>query len=90
VAGQSWEEQKKKRNRLAALPARRDKLLADIERAEARRAAIAAGYAEPGFFERTPSTEVEKLEAESQALAAQIDAAMTEWEQIETELSADT
>ena len=82
----SWEEQKRQRNRKANLPARRDKLLADIAIAEARKAAITAKYAEVGFFERTPSTEIEKLEHESEKLGQQIDAAMSEWEQIETEL----
>ncbi len=85
----SWEEQKRRRNRLAGLPGRRDKLLAEISTHEARRAAITASYAEPGFFERTPASEVEKLEKESEALATKIEAAMTEWEQIETELAAE-
>ena len=53
-SGVSWEEQKRRRNRLNALPGRRDKVLAAIEAAEARRKAIAALYAEPGFFTRTP------------------------------------
>jgi energy-coupling factor transporter ATP-binding protein EcfA2 len=87
VATESWEEQKRRRNRLAGLPARRDKVLASIESAEARRAAIVQLYAEPGFFERTPSTEVEELEAESERLRVQIDEWMAEWERLEMELS---
>src|SRR5258706_7874434 len=39
--GVSWEEQKRRNNRRKALPARRDKLLASIQGAEERRAAIA-------------------------------------------------
>ena len=86
--GLSWEEQKRRRNRLASLPARRDRLLADIASAEARRAAITAMYAEPGFFQRTAATEVEALEHESATLAAKIDVAMAEWEAVETELAS--
>jgi ATPase subunit of ABC transporter with duplicated ATPase domains len=85
---QAWEEQKRRRNRLAALPARRDKVLASIEQAEARRAVIAAYYAEPGFFQRTTKNEVEALERESQSLQTQIEAWMAEWEALETELAA--
>ena len=44
AAGASWEEQKRRRNRLAALPKRRDEVLASIESAEARRRAIEAGW----------------------------------------------
>ena len=43
--GGSWEDQKRRRNRLAALPLRRDKLLATIDLAEARRKVIEALYA---------------------------------------------
>jgi energy-coupling factor transporter ATP-binding protein EcfA2 len=85
--GASWEEQKKRRNRLNALPARRDKLLAQIEVAEARKGEIAQKYAEPGFFQRAQKDEVEALEAENADLGKKIEAWMTEWEEIETELS---
>ena len=51
--GGSWEEQKRRRNRQKELPARRDKVLAAIEAAEARKKAIHELYASPGFFERT-------------------------------------
>ena len=87
-AALSWEEQKRRRNRLAALPGRRDKVLASIESAEARKKAIHALYEEPGFFQRTSGAEVEKLEAESKELSAQIDGWIAEWEAIEAELAA--
>ena len=70
-AGVSWEEQKRRRNRLNALPARRDKVLASIEAAEARRKAIVEGYAQPGFFERTAKAEVEALEREDADLGGE-------------------
>ena len=86
--GLSWEEQKRRRNKANALPARRDKVLASIESAEARRKAIAALYAAPGFFETTPKEEQKKLEREDAELESKIDRFMTEWEEIEGELNA--
>ncbi|HQY64361.1 MAG TPA: ABC-F family ATP-binding cassette domain-containing protein [Polyangiaceae bacterium] len=87
----SWEEQKRRRNQRNALPARRDKVLAAIEQAEARRRAIAELYSTPSFFEVTLDAgrgrEVQRLEREDAELAAKIDAWMTEWEAIEAELS---
>ena len=86
--GVSWEEQKRRRNRLAALPARRDKLLATIDEAEVRRKAIEALYASDGFFTRTPKAEVERLQREDAELAANIDRWTVEWEAVETEIAA--
>ena len=85
-SGLSWEEQKKRRNKLATLPARRDKLLAQIEVAEARKKSIADSYLDPGFFERTSPPELKKLEQESQNLVKQIEAWLAEWESVEAEL----
>jgi ATPase subunit of ABC transporter with duplicated ATPase domains len=82
----SWEEQKRRRNRLDALPARRDKVLASIEAAEARRKAIHEAYAEPGFFERTGREQLDHLGREDAELKDRIDAWMADWEQIEAEL----
>jgi ATPase subunit of ABC transporter with duplicated ATPase domains len=84
--GLSWEEQKRKRNRLNALPARRDKVLAAIDLAEARRRAIAGLYAEPGFFQRTAGEEVKSLEREDAELESQIKGWLAEWEDLEKEL----
>jgi ATPase subunit of ABC transporter with duplicated ATPase domains len=85
--GASWEEQKRRRNRLTALPARRDKLLAAIDQAEARRRAIAELYAEPGFFQRTAAEQVQALQREDAELATQIEQWLAEWEEIEKEIS---
>jgi ATPase subunit of ABC transporter with duplicated ATPase domains len=87
-SGLSWEDQKRRRNRLNALPARRDKVLAAIDVAEARRRAIAALYAEPGFFQRTPGDEVQALQREDAELTSQIEGWLAEWEEIEKELTA--
>jgi ATPase subunit of ABC transporter with duplicated ATPase domains len=84
--GASWEEQKRRRNRLTALPARRDKLLAAIDQAEERRRAIAHLYAEPGFFQRTAPDQVQALQREDAELATQIEKWLAEWEEIEKEL----
>jgi ATPase subunit of ABC transporter with duplicated ATPase domains len=85
--GLSWEEQKKRRNRLRTLPARRDTLLAGIEAAEARKTELAALYAEPGFFERTPKDEVARLAREQSALGPEIEKLIAEWESVEKELT---
>ncbi len=86
--GASWEEQKRRRNRLAALPGRRDKVLAAVDEAEARRKVIAAAYAEPDFFARTPAEDVKKLEGEDRDLSKKIEACLAEWEQIEKEIAS--
>jgi ATPase subunit of ABC transporter with duplicated ATPase domains len=86
--GVSWEEQKKRRNRLQQLPALRDKAFARIEAAEARKAAIAAMYAAPGFFERTLKSDLKKLEDEDAALTVEIETKMAEWEGLEAELAS--
>ena len=84
--GLSWEEQKRRRNRLSGLPARRDKMLRAIEDAESRKRTIAALYAQPGFFERTPGGEVLSLQREEAELTSRIERWLVEWEDIEKEL----
>jgi ATPase subunit of ABC transporter with duplicated ATPase domains len=88
AVGVSWEEKKRRRNQQKLLPARRDKVLATIEAAEARKKAIHDLYASPGFFERTPQGEVSALMTEEAALGPQIDALMAEWEALETEIAS--
>ena len=53
----------------------------------ARVAAIRKSYEEEGFFERTSPAEVEKIHAEEKALAAEVETAIAEWEQVETEIA---
>jgi ATPase subunit of ABC transporter with duplicated ATPase domains len=83
----AWEEQKRKRNRAAKLPVERDKLLAEIEAAEARKQAITDLYCTPGFFERTSKDEVAALEREQADLGPRIDALMARWEEVEGEIA---
>jgi ATPase subunit of ABC transporter with duplicated ATPase domains len=89
-ASLSWEEQKKRANRLKQLPAKRDQVVAAIEAAEARKAAIHAKWCEAGYYEKTPPAEVAKLEEEEKALGPKIDALLAEWEALEAELAEAT
>ncbi|HEU4403785.1 MAG TPA: ABC-F family ATP-binding cassette domain-containing protein [Polyangiaceae bacterium] len=84
----SWEEQKRRNNRLKALPAQRDRVLEEIDGAEARRKAIQELYCTPGFFEETPPERLAALEAEDKELAALVEARTAEWERLEAELAA--
>jgi energy-coupling factor transporter ATP-binding protein EcfA2 len=82
----SWEEQKKRRNRVTQLPKLRDKVLAEIAAAEARKGEIAAIYADAGFFQRAGRDEIDALVAENDALGPKIEGLLGEWEAIELEI----
>jgi ATPase subunit of ABC transporter with duplicated ATPase domains len=82
-----WEEKKRRRNRLAKLPVLRDKVLADIEAAEARKVEIQQLYCSPGFFEATSKDAVAALEKEQAGLDPRIETLMAEWEQLEREIA---
>jgi ATPase subunit of ABC transporter with duplicated ATPase domains len=83
VAGKPTPAQEKQAKALAS---RRDKLTAEIDKAEARVHAINEMFCNPGFFDKTAAAEVKKLEAEQKTLSARIDESMTEWAKIESEL----
>ena len=83
---ESWEDHKTRHNRAAQLPKLRDKVLADIEAAETRKAEIAAIYADAGFFQRASRNEIDALVKEQEALGPRIDALVGEWEAIEREM----
>ncbi len=85
--GPSWEEKKRRRNRAKELPRIRDKAMAGIEAAEARRKAIADLYAQEGFFIRTAHEELGRLHAEDESLGGRIETLMGEWEAAEKELA---
>ncbi len=84
----SWEEQKRRRNLKRTLPARRDAVLAAIEAEEAKKSAITARYAEPGFFERTSREELAAMTHEENDLARSIERLMKEWEALEAEIES--
>jgi ATPase subunit of ABC transporter with duplicated ATPase domains len=87
ATGPSWEEQKRRRNRIAQLPKLRDKVMAEIEAAEARKQAIHDRYADPAFYTQTTQNEIEALAQELAGLDPKIEALMTEWEGLERELA---
>jgi 3-deoxy-D-arabino-heptulosonate 7-phosphate (DAHP) synthase len=82
----AWEERKRKRNRLSKLPAERDKVLAEIATAEARKQAIVDLFYSDGFYQRTSPADVAALEREQTELGPRIDALMARWEELELEL----
>ncbi|HSC85936.1 MAG TPA: ABC-F family ATP-binding cassette domain-containing protein [Polyangiaceae bacterium] len=82
----SYEERKRRANRLKTLPKRRDELLAKIEVLEAEQARIEAEYSLPGFFERTPAEEVAKRQARERAIGHEHADAMRDWEEVELEI----
>ncbi len=86
ASGESWADQKKRRNRAAQLPKLRDKVLAEISAAEARKAEIQTLYADPGFFQRASRDEIDALVKEQESLGPKIDALVVEWEALEREL----
>ncbi|HXI57989.1 MAG TPA: ATP-binding cassette domain-containing protein [Polyangia bacterium] len=86
--GESWEDQKRRRNRQAQLPKLRDKALADIEAAEARKREIQELYYKPDFYLSTSNAAIAALQAEDAALTATIETLMATWEQLEKELAA--
>jgi ABC-type multidrug transport system ATPase subunit len=86
--GPSWEEQKRRRNRMAQLPKQRDRVMAQIEAAEARKREIAALYYQDGFFQKTSKEALAALQKEEAELGPRIEALMAEWEELERELAA--
>ena len=90
AAGLSWEEQKKRKNRLKDLEKKRDLVLKDIESKEARKQAIVLRWAEPGFFEKNPVDVVNALQTEHDGLEASIAQLVERWEEIESDLGGMT
>lgn len=83
----SYEERKRRANRLKALPRKRDEVVAEIEKLEAEKAAIEARYASAGFFTDTPLADQEKLSSRQRAIEAALGPLMETWEQVEIELA---
>ncbi len=83
----SWEDKKKRANRVKQLPARRNEVVSAIEAAEARKAAIHALWCERDFYDKTPNAEIARIEEEEKLLGPKIEALLAEWESIEAELA---
>jgi len=72
--------------RAQRLERERDRLTAEIDRAEKRVGEINDLFCNPGFFDRTAPGEVRKLESEQRTLSARLDELLAEWERVEAEL----
>ena len=86
ASSQSWEDQKRRRNLRAKLPAERDRVLGEIAAAEGRQKAIDELYCSPGFFERTAPDTVQALEQEKVDLRGRIETLLGEWENLEQQI----
>ena len=75
-------------NRQRSLPKKRDEVLERIAQVEGRLGEINTAYCAPGFFERTPKGEVDRLQKERAGHEAQLAALTAEWEALETEIAA--
>jgi hypothetical protein len=87
LQGSAWEEQKKKRNRVKELPARRDKVMAAIDAAEARKKEIEGLYCSEGFFEKTSKADIAAFDREQKEIDERILNLMEEWETLEKEIA---
>jgi len=70
------------------LERRRDELTERIDAAEARIAEIDALFCRPGFYDQTPSDEVQRLEAERGRLSQDLESLLARWERVEEDLAA--
>ncbi|MEJ2483752.1 MAG: ABC-F family ATP-binding cassette domain-containing protein [Gemmatimonadota bacterium] len=85
--GSSGEESKSgDADRSRELAGRRNEVMARIETAESRIESIESVFADPEFYEGAAAEEVRVLESERNALLAEVEDLVAEWEQIEEEL----
>ena len=84
-ANGSWEDQKKRRNRLKFVRDKRDRITRELDVVETRLKSIRAGYEDPAFFQKTATAELHTLAIEEKSLAERTDALMLEWEALEKE-----
>jgi ATPase subunit of ABC transporter with duplicated ATPase domains len=78
---------KRKRNRLKALPQRRDAALAEVDRLERVLASFEARYAEPGLFDFTNAQALAELQAEQLRTRQALGQALGVWEHLESEIT---
>ena len=81
-------DERSRRRRTADLEGERDRLLEEVERAEAGLAAIHARFADPTFYSVTDRAEVRSLEEEEREAAGRVKRLMEEWSAVERELEA--
>ncbi len=82
----SYEERKRRANRLKSLPKKRDQLMEQIEALEEERAAIQARYADPSFFTTVAEAEQRSVQYREAEVSAEVDDLMEQWEEIEAEI----
>jgi ATPase subunit of ABC transporter with duplicated ATPase domains len=70
-----------------SLRKRRDIVLDQVSCVEAELASIHARYCEPGYFERTPAPELERLEREQAVLEQKLATLTEEWESLEAQVA---
>ncbi len=80
-------ELRRHQRRRADLERRRDRITAEIEKAEERVDEINELFCNPGFFDKSSPKEVSKLENEQKSSKAQVDELMAEWDSVEKELA---
>jgi chromosome segregation ATPase len=68
---------------VSELAAERDRLLEEIERAEARLAEIHARFADPAFYAETEREEVRSLEEEERSAGGIVERLVEEWSALE-------
>ncbi|HVS02555.1 MAG TPA: ATP-binding cassette domain-containing protein [Thermoanaerobaculia bacterium] len=81
--GDGERAREQQRRRIASA---RDEITARLEAAEARIHEINESFCDPGFFDATPRSEVQRLEAEQKRLAAEVERLMERWAELEGEL----
>ena len=86
-ASASYEDTKKKKALKQSLEKKREKLLAELEKREARREHIRALWCTDSFYEKTPALELQQLNDEEAALTGTIDRLVADWERIEADLT---
>ena len=87
AAGEGGNERARRR-RATELATERDRLLEEVERAEARLAEIHARFADPGFYSETERADVQVLEEEERAAAKRVQDLTEEWATVERELAS--
>lgn len=83
---QKRDELRKKRNRLKALPPRRDAAMLEVDRLEREAAELETRYSEPGFFDSSNTAAVAELQAAQQRNRQALDQAISLWESLESEI----
>jgi len=83
----SYDERKRRANRIKALPKKRDAAMSAIEALEAEKQEIHRKYADPAFFGSASDAEQDKLRAREAVVETELVAKMEEWEKLEAQLA---